>query len=46
MIITLAIHSMTVMTFVYAIFWISEFLFLFQIYKGYEFGKPKVEVYQ
>ena len=44
MIITLAIQSMTLITFVYAIFWISEFLFLIQIYKGYEFGKPKEEV--
>ena len=26
------------------IFWVSQFLFLMQIYKGYEFGKPKEEV--
>jgi len=41
MIISLAIQSITLMTFVSAIFWISQFLFLMQIYKGYEFGKPK-----
>ena len=44
MIISLAIQSITLMTFVNAIFWITEFLFLMQIYKGYEFGKPKEEV--
>ena len=43
MIISLAIQSIILMSFVYAIFWISEFLFLIQIYKGYEFGKPKEE---
>lgn len=30
--------------FIDVIFWVTEFLFLMQIYNGYEFGKPKEEV--
>lgn len=43
MIISLATTSIY-LVFIDVIFWVSEFIFFMQIYKGYEFGKLKEEV--